>query len=135
MLPLRFLDWVNQTRSSISTSLKLVFLVLRYLKTYLKIRLVNHRYNNVKITDDKTPAQRYSICSARWKMLRLVYQLRGMLFIQICVLSLPNFRLFTAFIQSENPDIVLITKSWLHEKIPDSVVSILGYAIFRVNSE
>mgnify|MGYP007007715669 CR=1 FL=1 len=38
-------------------------------------------------------------------------------------------------IQYTNPSIILITESWLNDKVPDSLISITGYNLHRKDRE
>lgn len=40
-----------------------------------------------------------------------------------------------AFIKTYHPSFVLVAETWLHPRIPDNLVSIPGYTIFRCDSE
>ncbi|XP_077295660.1 uncharacterized protein LOC143917906 [Arctopsyche grandis] len=48
---------------------------------------------------------------------------------------IPKFSEFQLYIINNNPDIILISESWLNNNIPDSVVDIPNFAIYRSDRE
>lgn len=55
------------------------------------------------------------------------------MYTNICSL-LSKFDDLNAFVQLHTPHCLLITESWLHPNIPDSIVNIANYEIFRTDS-